>query len=67
MINASKDKRIENLFTCGSHRHNLSVIYIVQNLFHQHKPKHPLFGAIQESTRQIAILDSYQANASRVN
>ena len=40
MIDASKDKRIENLFTLGSHNRNLSnksVIYIVQNLFHQGK------------------------------
>ena len=35
MIDASKDKRILNLFTRGSHHRNLSVIYIVQNLFHQ--------------------------------
>ena len=34
MIDASKDKRIVNLFTRGSHHRNLSVIYIVQNLFH---------------------------------
>ena len=31
MIDASKDKRIVNLFTRGSHHRNLSVIYIVQN------------------------------------
>ena len=37
MIDASKDKRIVNLFTRGSHHRNLSVIYIVQNLFHQGK------------------------------
>ena len=37
MIDASKDKRIVNLFTCGSHHRNLSVIYIVQDLFHQGK------------------------------
>ena len=37
MIDASKDKRIENLFTRGSHHRNLSVIYIVQNLFYQEK------------------------------
>ena len=37
MIDASKDKRIVNLFTRGSHHRNLSVIYIVQNLFHQRK------------------------------
>ena len=37
MIDASKDKRIVNLFTRGSHHRSLSVIYIVQNLFHQGK------------------------------
>ena len=37
MINASKDKWIVNLFTRDSHHRNLSVIYIVQNLFHQGK------------------------------
>ena len=36
-IDASKDKRIVNLFTRGSHHRNLSVIYIVQNLFHRGK------------------------------
>ena len=34
MIDASKDKWIVNLFTRGSHHRNLSVIYIVQNIFH---------------------------------
>ena len=37
MIDASKDKRIVSLFTRGSHHRNLSVVYIVQNLFHQGK------------------------------
>ena len=37
MIDASKDKRIVNLFTLGFHHGNLSVIYIVQNQFHQRK------------------------------
>ena len=37
MIDGSKDKRIVNLFTRGSHHRNQSVIYIVQNLFHQGK------------------------------
>ena len=37
MIDAGKDKRIVNLFTRRSHHRNLSVIYIVQNLFHQGK------------------------------
>ena len=39
MIEAGKDNRIVNLFTKGSHHRNLSVIYIVQNLFHQGKGK----------------------------
>ena len=37
VIDASKDRRIVNLFTRGSYNCNLSVIYIVQNLFHQGK------------------------------
>ena len=37
MIDASKDKRIANLFTRGSHHRNLNEIYIVQNLFHEGK------------------------------
>ena len=37
MIDASKDKRIVNFFTRGSHHRNLSVIYNVQNLFYQEK------------------------------
>ena len=37
MIDAGKDQRIVNLFTRGSHHRYLSVIYIVQNVFHQGK------------------------------
>ena len=37
MADAGNDKRIVNLFTRGSHHRNVSVIYIVQNLFHQGK------------------------------
>jgi len=37
MIDAGKDQRIVNLFTRGSHHRNLSVIYIVQKVFHQGK------------------------------
>ena len=37
MADAGNDKRIVNLFTRGSHHRNLSVIFIVQNLFHQGK------------------------------
>ena len=39
MIEAGNDNRIVNLFTKGSHHRNLSVTYIVQNLFHQGKVK----------------------------
>ena len=37
MENAGGGKRIVNLFTRGSHHRNLSVIYFIQNLFHQGK------------------------------
>ena len=37
MIEAGKDNGIVNLFTKASYHWNLSVIYIVQNLFHQGK------------------------------
>ena len=37
LVHAGKDNRIVNLFTKGLHHRNLSVIYIVQNLFHQRK------------------------------
>ena len=71
MIDASKDKRIVNLFTRGSHHRNLSVIYIVQNLFHQGKGSRSIslnshyLVLFQESTRQIAHLDSGETNAPR--
>ena len=42
MIDTSKDKRIVNLFTFGSHHRNLRVIYILQNLFHQGKGSHSI-------------------------
>ena len=35
MAQSGGDKRLANLFTKGSHHRNLSVIYIVQNIFHQ--------------------------------
>ena len=34
---SGKDKRITDHFTKGSRHRNLSVIYIVQNIFHQGK------------------------------
>ena len=37
MIEAGNDNRVVNLFTKGLHYRNLSVIYIVQNLFNQGK------------------------------
>ena len=37
MAQSGKDKRIADLFTRGSHHRNLSVIHIVQNIFHQGK------------------------------
>ena len=37
MIEVEGDSRVVNLFTKGSHHRNLSVIYILQNLFHQGK------------------------------
>jgi hypothetical protein len=37
MAQSGKDKRIADLFAKGSHHRNLSIIYIVQNIFHQGK------------------------------
>ena len=37
MAQSGKDRRITDLFTKGSHHRNLSIIYIVQNIFHQGK------------------------------
>ncbi|XP_031551207.1 uncharacterized protein LOC116288542 [Actinia tenebrosa] len=37
MTETGNDKRVLNLFTKGSHHRNLSVIYMVQNIFHQGK------------------------------
>ena len=37
MAQTGKDKRISDRFTKGSHHRNLSIIYIVQNIFHQGK------------------------------
>ena len=37
MSTASNNKQVIKLFTQGSHHRNLSVIYLVQNLFHQGK------------------------------
>jgi hypothetical protein len=37
MAQYGKDKRISDLLTKGSHHRNLSIIYIVRNIFHQGK------------------------------
>ena len=37
MTQSGKDKRIYDLFKKGSHHRNLSIIYVVQNIFHQDK------------------------------
>lgn len=37
MQEAAEDRRISNLFTKGSHHKDLSVIMLVQNMFHQGK------------------------------
>ena len=37
MAQSGKDKRISDLFTKGGHHRNLSIIYIIQNIFHQGK------------------------------
>jgi hypothetical protein len=37
MAQSCKDKRVADLFTKGSNHRNLSIIYIVQNIFHQGK------------------------------
>ena len=34
MTQSGEDKRIGDLFSKGNHHRNLSVIYIVQNIFH---------------------------------
>ncbi|CAH3138514.1 unnamed protein product [Porites lobata] len=57
MIDASKDKRIVNLFTRGSHHRNLSVIYIVQNLFHQGKVETPSPQGPKRKRRRIQFLN----------
>ena len=66
MIDAGKDKRIVNLFTRGSHHRNLSIIYIVQNLFHQGKGSRRI-SLNSYYLVQIANLDSCRANVSRAN
>jgi hypothetical protein len=37
MAQSGKDRRIADLFTKGIHHRYLSIIYIVQNIFHQGK------------------------------
>ena len=73
MIDASTDQPIVRLFTRrGSHHRNLSVICIVQNLFHQGKGSRSIslkshYLVLFKNPRHIANLDSGQANVSRAN
>ena len=48
MIDVGKNQRIVNLFTRGSHHRKLSVIYIMQKVFHQ-----------GESSRNISLNSHY--------
>ena len=55
------DQRVASLFTTKSHHRNISVMYIVQNLFHRgkhhrtnHKFQCPLHGRLQKPERRIA-------------
>ncbi|CAH3181336.1 unnamed protein product [Porites lobata] len=69
MIDASKDKRIVNLFTRGSHHRNLSVIYIVQNLFHQGKVETPSQQGPKRKRRRIQFvnyLDDHKAHSKQL-
>ncbi|CAH3155328.1 unnamed protein product, partial [Porites lobata] len=61
MIDASKDKRIVNLFTRGSHHRNLSVIYIVQNLFHQGKAMQEIQGNMDDLLSRNDLRDDEKA------
>ncbi|CAH3180055.1 unnamed protein product, partial [Porites lobata] len=61
MIDASKDKRIVNLFTRGSHHRNLSVIYIVQNLFHQGKAMQEIQGNMDDVLSRNDLRDDEKA------
>ena len=73
MAQSGKDKRIADLFTKGSHHRNLSVIYIVQNVFHQGKEMRNIslnahYIVLSKSPRdrqQISIL-ARQVNPGRV-
>lgn len=37
MVECGSDKRLTSLFTRGSHHYNLSIFFVVQNLFHKGK------------------------------
>ena len=71
MIDASKDKRIVNLFTRGSHHRNLSETYIVRNLIHHGKGSRSIslnnhYLVLFRNPRfRFSNLDSGKANVSR--
>ncbi|CAH3179446.1 unnamed protein product, partial [Porites lobata] len=54
-------KRIVNLFTRGSHHRNLSVIYIVQNLFHQGKAMQEIQGNMDDVLSRNDLRDDEKA------
>jgi hypothetical protein len=73
MAQSGRDKRISDLFTKGSHHRNLSIIYTVQNIFHQGKKMRNislnahyivLFGS-QRDKQQISML-AKQVDPGRV-
>ena len=50
------DQMVASLFTKKCHHKNISVMYIVQNLFHRgkhHKSQCPLHGSIQKPDKRI--------------
>ena len=52
MNELSNDQRITSLFTKGCHHRTLSVIFVLQNIFHRgNELKLPLLGTVQVSQR----------------
>ena len=63
------DQRVASLFTKKSHHRNISVMYIVQNLFHHRtiKSQCPLHGSIAKPDRRIADHGASTPNVSQEN
>jgi hypothetical protein len=71
MAQSSKDKRIADLFTKGSHHRNLSIIYIVQNMFHKGKEMRNIslnanYIVLFKSPRDKQQISARQVNPGRV-